>query len=357
MVIIRVCANRPDSSAKAGHAITNLWQGNKCGLAEVKPTVFGGMKIAVTGCMHGELEQVYKILRDLEATTPGLQIDLVICTGDFQSMRNEEDLSAMKCPDKYLNMGTFHKYYNGELIAPYLTVFVGGNHEASNYLWELSAAIHTPEKLAPPFPCRYYGGWVCPNIYFMGQSGVVWYKGLRIAGISGIFNGGDFQKSLLLPHFHLFSAPLYRFGCMTLGIHTFSCRDCTYPSTHRPRRQSVRVPHARLRRRQTAQGNTSCRRRHLARLACQCPQTRQHGGALAVQARLPRRGLGARGPWRMFSRIMHRTSFVPIPRGRPTIHQPLHFLLILPIPPLSPPFPTGACSSARRSHFALRACA
>ena len=37
----------------------------------------------------------------------------------------------------YLNfqdMCTFYKYYSGEAIAPVLTLFIGGNHEASNYL-------------------------------------------------------------------------------------------------------------------------------------------------------------------------------------------------------------------------------
>ena len=29
------------------------------------------------------------------------------------------------------------QYYTGEAVAPYPTIFVGGNHEASNYLWEV----------------------------------------------------------------------------------------------------------------------------------------------------------------------------------------------------------------------------
>ena len=33
-----------------------------------------------------------------------------------------------------------------------LTIFVGGNHEASNHLQELP-----------------YGGWVAPNIYYLGK--------------------------------------------------------------------------------------------------------------------------------------------------------------------------------------------
>ena len=44
------------------------------------------------------------------------------------------------------------RYYSGEKKAPVLTIFIGGNHEASNYLQELP-----------------YGGWVAPNIYYLGE--------------------------------------------------------------------------------------------------------------------------------------------------------------------------------------------
>lgn len=58
-----------------------------------------------------------------------------------------------------------------------MTIFVGGNHEASNYLQELS-----------------YGGWVAPNIYYLGNAGVINIAGIRIAGISGIYKGHDYNK-------------------------------------------------------------------------------------------------------------------------------------------------------------------
>lgn len=86
----------------------------------------------------------------------------------------------MSVPEKYKRIGDFHEYYSGQRKAPYLTIFIGGNHEASNYMSEL-----------------YYGGWAAPNIYFMGAANVVRCGPLRIAGLSGIFKPYDYRK----PHF------------------------------------------------------------------------------------------------------------------------------------------------------------
>lgn len=40
----------------------------------------------------------------------------------------------------------------------------------------------------------YHGGWVAPNIYYLGAASVVNFDGLRIAGLSGIWNDGDYNK-------------------------------------------------------------------------------------------------------------------------------------------------------------------
>ena len=113
------------------------------------------MKIAIEGCCHGELDAIYAAIAHLEVVEK-VKIDLLICCGDFQAVRNLDDLECMSVPDKYKELGTFYKYYSGEKTAPIPTLFIGGNHEASNYLWEL-----------------YYGGYVAPNIYYVGHSGVV----------------------------------------------------------------------------------------------------------------------------------------------------------------------------------------
>ena len=81
-------------------------------------------------------------------------------------------------PQKYRRMADFHEYYSGARVAPYLTIFIGGNHEASNYLFEL-----------------YYGGWVAPNIYYMGAANILRLGPLRIAGLSGIWKSYDYPKA------------------------------------------------------------------------------------------------------------------------------------------------------------------
>ncbi|KAI9592358.1 lariat debranching enzyme, C-terminal domain-containing protein [Syncephalis fuscata] len=134
------------------------------------------MHIAIEGCGHGDLDAIYAEIQRREEAQ-GCRVDLLLICGDFQAVRNFEDLATMACPVRFRKLGDFHRYYSGEKVAPILTLFIGGNHEASNHLQEL-----------------YYGGWVCPNIYYLGAAGVVQYGGLRIGGISGIYKSHDYTK-------------------------------------------------------------------------------------------------------------------------------------------------------------------
>lgn len=131
--------------------------------------------IAVAGCSHGEMDKIYATLAEIERTE-GYKFDLLISCGDYQAIRNYGDLRHMHVSDKYRNLQTFYRYYSGELTAPILTLFVGGNHESSGFLGELPN-----------------GGWVAPRIYYMGHASVVQFAGLRIAGLSGIYNKHHYQ--------------------------------------------------------------------------------------------------------------------------------------------------------------------
>ncbi|KAK8923323.1 Lariat debranching enzyme [Metarhizium anisopliae BRIP 53293] len=136
-----------------------------------------GVRVAVEGCGHGTLNAIYAAVAESCKVRGWHGVDLLIIGGDFQSVRNAADLTIMSCPVKYRHLGDFPDYYAGTRTAPYLTIFVGGNHEASSHLWEL-----------------FYGGWVAPNIYYMGAANVLRFGPLRIAAMSGIWKGFDYRK-------------------------------------------------------------------------------------------------------------------------------------------------------------------
>ena len=66
------------------------------------------MKIAVEGCCHGELDKIYETIDYLEKKQ-GVKVDLLLCCGDFQAVRNEGDMKCMAVPAKYRMMQTFYK--------------------------------------------------------------------------------------------------------------------------------------------------------------------------------------------------------------------------------------------------------
>jgi lariat debranching enzyme len=141
-----------------------------------------GLRVAVVGCAHGELDALYAAVGEAAAAAPGAAagVDLVVCAGDFQAVRNEDDLECMAVPDKFKDMRQFWRYYAGGgdgCVAPVPTVFVGGNHEASNHLQELPL-----------------GGLVAPNVYYLGPAGVVNFRGLRIAGVSGVYAAHNYHR-------------------------------------------------------------------------------------------------------------------------------------------------------------------
>ncbi|EXJ55358.1 hypothetical protein A1O7_08285 [Cladophialophora yegresii CBS 114405] len=164
-------------------------------MSGVEEQIPGGVRVAVEGCGHGTLHAIYASVEQACKVKGWDGVDLLIIGGDFQvrfpvfnarqangfqAVRNQYDLNVTAMPHKYRRMADFHEYYSGRRTAPYLTIFIGGNHEASNHLFEL-----------------YYGGWVAPNIYYLGAANVLQFGPLRIAGLSGIWKGYDYRK----PHF------------------------------------------------------------------------------------------------------------------------------------------------------------
>ncbi|CDU20207.1 RNA lariat debranching enzyme, putative [Plasmodium yoelii] len=136
------------------------------------------MIVAVVGCTHGELDLVYNTLDKLEKEN-NFKVNLLICCGDFQSIRYNLDNESLNVPNKYKKeVNDFTKYFTGEKKAKILTVFIGGNHEAVNVLKQL-----------------YYGGWVAPNIYYLGHSNVHNICGIRICNLSGIYKKYNFYKT------------------------------------------------------------------------------------------------------------------------------------------------------------------
>ncbi|KAI0113665.1 lariat debranching enzyme, C-terminal domain-containing protein [Nemania sp. FL0031] len=136
-----------------------------------------GVRVAIEGCGHGTLGAIYASVAKASEARGWDGVDLLIIGGDFEAVRNAADLSVMSVPAKYRELGDFPAYYSGEKKASYLTIFITGNHEASSYLWEL-----------------YYGGWVAPNMYYLGPANVLRFGPLRIAGMSGIWKGFDYRK-------------------------------------------------------------------------------------------------------------------------------------------------------------------
>lgn len=73
------------------------------------PAAAFDMKIAIEGCAHGELQQIYDTIEFIQSTE-NVKVDLLICCGDFQASRNLNDLNSMAIPKKFHDICTFYKW-------------------------------------------------------------------------------------------------------------------------------------------------------------------------------------------------------------------------------------------------------
>ena len=65
-------------------------------------------QIAIEGCCHGALDEIYNHIAQLELRN-GYKVDLLLICGDFQAIRNHQDLQCMAVPNKYKSLGGFHR--------------------------------------------------------------------------------------------------------------------------------------------------------------------------------------------------------------------------------------------------------
>lgn len=131
---------------------------------------------AAVGDVHGHMHAMVRLLGGWEAKT-GRTLSFVLQVGDFEPIRDERDLETMAAPAKYRVVGDFPDFYAGRAAFPWPVYFIGGNHKPYGFLDEM------PD-----------GGDAIENCVYVGRAGLVEIGGLRIAGLSGIFDSEAFER-------------------------------------------------------------------------------------------------------------------------------------------------------------------
>ena len=133
------------------------------------------VKVFVTGCLHGSWDLLLDTVEDLIKN--GTKIELILVSGDTQTFRKEEDMLSFAAPQKYHIMGSFYKIANGERKAPCPIILISGNHEAMDLIFQL------------PF-----GGYIAPNVYYMGRGCQLQVGDILISGLSGLYKSNEYYN-------------------------------------------------------------------------------------------------------------------------------------------------------------------
>ena len=132
--------------------------------------------IVFVGDVHGNHDLMVDAVR-VWARTAERTVDLIVSVGDFESFRGEHDMQCTTCPAKHMRLADFPAYHRGQKRFPAEVLFIGGNHEAYNWLDQMPS-----------------GGPVGPDCYYLGRVGVLERLGLRIGGLTGIYSAGAFES-------------------------------------------------------------------------------------------------------------------------------------------------------------------
>lgn len=129
---------------------------------------------AVVGDVHGYMYKMICLLQQWENNF-GQKLDFVLQVGDFEPHRHEADLATMDAPKKYRKLGDFPDFYQQKRIFPWPIWFIGGNHEPYGFLDTIPS-----------------GTEITHYCYYLGRVGSVVLAGLKIVGVSGIYQEEKF---------------------------------------------------------------------------------------------------------------------------------------------------------------------
>jgi hypothetical protein len=114
------------------------------------------------------MHAMVRLLTDWERRTK-LRLSFVLQAGDFEPVRDPEDLASMPVPEKYRTLGDFADFHEERATFPWPVWFIAGNHEPFTFLQTMPR-----------------GGQVAHNCHYLGRAGQADLDGLRVSYLGGI---------------------------------------------------------------------------------------------------------------------------------------------------------------------------